>query len=623
MMKKIPPNLKKIIFHDKRKRGFLCSFVVILNTIASLFEGASFACVFLALSTLNGDKIGGVISWFPSFLTSALSTLSQNRLFTVFLLGAVFLQVFRSALSYCAQFLMTYWGAKVQAIIQEGIYDRIFRLSYRCVSNYKIGDLEDYTKAPTMFVTPFFDSINRLLVSLLISTVILILMFFLSVKLSFFVLGLIGAVAISQSFIIKRVAINSQRQTESIVEQAKQSVQSLYGLKAVYSFNRQKQILKSLSVTIKNTALSTVKLYIWNHLILPVNEIAGVLLVGATLIMGVFLLESGHLPLLATLVTFLTLTYRLAFRLHAMMAEFGGLARYYGSFLRCVEIWKDEDKEFRSQGGEKCPPFCGQITFDNASLTYLPKSDPALENISCVIPRGKTTAFVGASGAGKSSLIDLIVRLYEPTQGKVCIDGKELATYSLDSWLERLGVVCQDTIIFNESVEDNIRFGLMDTSQKEIEKAATIAGAHEFILSLPQGYQTVVGEKGFRLSGGERQRLALARALLRDPEILILDEATSNLDSLSESLIQQALNNLHGQKTIVIVAHRLSTVKEADKIIVLDKGQIIEQGTHQELLDMQGKYHHFWNLQSETAISSILDKKMQHAPKEASTESAR
>jgi ATP-binding cassette subfamily B protein/subfamily B ATP-binding cassette protein MsbA len=193
-----------------------------------------------------------------------------------------------------------------------------------------------------------------------------------------------------------------------------------------------------------------------------------------------------------------------------------------------------------------------------------------------------------------------LIQLYEPTEGQILIDGENLKNYEVGSWREKLGVVSQDTFIFNESIEENIRFGKLEASLDQIIEAAKLAHAHEFISQLSQGYQTMVGERGYRLSGGERQRLALARVFLRDPDILILDEATSSLDSYSEQLIQDALSAMfQKKKTVIMIAHRLSTILKADQILVLDKGRLVEQGDHHQLLKKEGAYFHFWKLQSE------------------------
>ena len=226
---------------------------------------------------------------------------------------------------------------------------------------------------------------------------------------------------------------------------------------------------------------------------------------------------------------------------------------------------------------------------------------PSLRQINLTIPRGKTVALVGASGSGKSSLADLLVGLYAPSQGRMLIDGVDLNTIDLISWQQKLGVVSQDTFLFNASLRDNIAFGSPQASDRQIEVAAEQAQAARFIRDLPDGFATLVGERGYRLSGGQRQRISLARALLRKPDLLILDEATSALDSHSEQLVQQALKRGPDQCTLVI-AHRLSTIKEADQIVVLDHGQIVEKGTHGELLKLQRFYAALWQQQSDQSL---------------------
>jgi len=203
---------------------------------------------------------------------------------------------------------------------------------------------------------------------------------------------------------------------------------------------------------------------------------------------------------------------------------------------------------------------------------------------------------------------DLLIRLYDPSDGHIAIDGIDLKELTIGSWRNALGVVSQDTFIFNETIADNIRFGNLEATIDQVMHAAKMAGAHEFITHLPQGYETIVGERGYRLSGGQRQRIALARALVRDPGILILDEATSNLDSQSERLIQEALEKFRGNKTVIIVAHRLSTVVDADTIVVMDQGTVVEKGTHEELLIQEGTYAAFWAMQArkkENAMSYV------------------
>jgi len=231
------------------------------------------------------------------------------------------------------------------------------------------------------------------------------------------------------------------------------------------------------------------------------------------------------------------------------------------------------------------------------TLQYSPELQPALRNLNLDIPRGSTVALVGSSGAGKSSIADILVGLYDATEGQILIDGRPLPDFDLISWQQHLGVVSQDTFLFNATIAENISHGTPDSTRAQIIEAAEKAQAAGFISDLPDGYDTLIGERGYILSGGQRQRLSLARAILRDPELLILDEATSALDTQSERLVQQAIDQFERQHTVLVIAHRLSTIVKADLICVLEKGQIVEQGNHQELLEKQGIYASLWRQQ--------------------------
>ena len=220
-----------------------------------------------------------------------------------------------------------------------------------------------------------------------------------------------------------------------------------------------------------------------------------------------------------------------------------------------------------------------------------------LKGVNLDVPRGSMLAVVGPSGNGKTTLLDLIPRFYDPKKGRVMIDGVDIKEVKLKSLRRQIGIVTQETILFNDSIRANIAYGKPDTGDEEIKKAALQANAHDFIMRMPRGYDTVIGDRGMRISGGERQRIAIARALLKNPPILILDEATSQLDSESERIVQEALDRLIQGRTVFVIAHRLSTVRNADKIVVLDKGVIVEQGTHAQLLEKDGLYRRLYETQ--------------------------
>jgi subfamily B ATP-binding cassette protein MsbA len=243
----------------------------------------------------------------------------------------------------------------------------------------------------------------------------------------------------------------------------------------------------------------------------------------------------------------------------------------------------------RTEGHQELQSFNRSIAFEDVTFAHNGRS-PLFENLNLSFEKGEVTAIVGTSGAGKTTLINLILGLFEPTGGKVTVDGVSLQEFKQASWLNKIGFVSQEPFTYHSTVSDNIMLGRQGHSQDSIVQAAKTANAHEFISELPSGYDTIVGERGMRLSGGQQQRLAIARALLGSPEILIFDEATSNLDNISEQLVQQAIQELSVDRTVIIIAHRLSTIRHADKIIVLENGKLVETGKHEELLKTDGHY---------------------------------
>jgi len=247
----------------------------------------------------------------------------------------------------------------------------------------------------------------------------------------------------------------------------------------------------------------------------------------------------------------------------------------------------------------------GAITFENVSFAY-DAERPILKNVSFEVPAGKMVAIVGPSGAGKSTISRILFRFYELSGGRVSIDGQNISDVTQTSLRAAIGMVPQDTVLFNDTIEYNIRYGKPDASQAEVREAARLAQIDDFIMTLPQGYVSLVGERGLKLSGGEKQRVAIARALLKNPRILIFDEATSALDSRAEKAIQKELERIAEGRTTLVIAHRLSTVMDANQILVLQQGRIVERGTHDQLLDAKGEYARMWALQQQQAEAAAV-----------------
>lgn len=299
----------------------------------------------------------------------------------------------------------------------------------------------------------------------------------------------------------------------------------------------------------------------------------------------------------AMLITFLLYVMRLLQPLKQLSQVQPAAQQSLASAERVFEVFDAPMETAKDRGTITSPVFEREIRFDDVTFAYDAETDPALQNISFTAKKGEIIALVGSSGAGKSTLVDLIPRFIEPTKGSITVDGVNLRTIRLDALRSLTGIVSQDTVLFNDTVRANVAFGRRDATQEQLDAAAAAANALEFIRELPDGWDTNLGERGARLSGGQRQRLAIARALLSDPPILILDEATSALDAVSERLVQEAIDRLFLNRTVFVIAHRLATIQHANKILVLDRGQLVEEGTHAQLLALSGTYARLHALQ--------------------------
>jgi subfamily B ATP-binding cassette protein MsbA len=288
------------------------------------------------------------------------------------------------------------------------------------------------------------------------------------------------------------------------------------------------------------------------------------------------------------------------FSLFAIMSPtvqlFNNLSRFQRGIVSAQRLFRILDEEPTVQtGNEKIDTFERAIEVENVSFAY--NHEHVVKNASFLIEKGKNIAFVGASGSGKSTMLDLLIRFYDPTEGDIKIDGKSIKTLDIVSYRSLFGIVAQENILFNDTVANNIRYGSPDASMEQIIKASKIANAYDFIINLPDGFETVIGDRGVMLSGGERQRVAIARALIRNPHILIFDEATSALDAENEKIVQQAMTESLKNRTAIIVAHRLATIIDCDEILVFDRGEIVERGNHGELLRNNGVYKKLYDLQ--------------------------
>jgi subfamily B ATP-binding cassette protein MsbA len=328
----------------------------------------------------------------------------------------------------------------------------------------------------------------------------------------------------------------------------------------------------------------------------PVTEIIGTTIAVVLLWIGARQVIVDKTLAGASLITFLAVVMRLLQPLKQVSQIPTSAQGALAAAERVFEVLDTPTEAATDKGTHVATSFERDVVFENVGFSY--GDEPVLRDVSFTARRGEIVAFVGASGAGKSTLVDLIPRFYEPTSGRILLDGRDTRDITLPSLRSLTGIVSQDTVLFNDTVRANIAYGAAARyTAAQVEAAARAANAHNFIAELPQGYDTVLGERGTRLSGGQRQRIAIARALLTDPPILILDEATSALDTESERLVQEAIDRLLAGRTVFVIAHRLSTIVHATQILVLDRGMVVERGTHEQLLAQGGAYRRLYEMQ--------------------------
>ncbi|BCS81025.1 ABC transporter ATP-binding protein [Anaerocellum diazotrophicum] len=439
------------------------------------------------------------------------------------------------------------------------------------------------------------NSILNVLVDTLSLWAIIVIMLSIDIKLSIVALGVLPLL-ISIIMILK----NSIRTRWQDVRKKSSTLnayihESIQGMKITQAFTREEknsEIFKNLNTTFKNTWMKAIRA---NNLFWPTVEFTGTLSSVLIFLFGIWMMRKGYT----------TLGIIIAFSNYIGMfwQPINNISNFYNQLLvamasteRIFEILDIQPDVQDAKDAYDLPPIRGEITFENVSFSY-DEEKPVLKDVSFTIKAGETIALVGETGAGKTTIINLIARFYDPQKGRVLIDGHNIKNVTLTSLRKQMGIMLQDTFIFSGTIADNIRYAKPDATMDEVIRAAKIVNAHEFIMKMENGYDTEVNERGSRLSIGQRQLIAFARALLADPKILILDEATSAVDTQTEILIQQAIEKLTSGRTSIIIAHRLSTIRNANRIFVIHDGQIVEEGSHTHLLERKGYYYNLYNSQ--------------------------
>lgn len=502
-----------------------------------------------------------------------------------FVCGAILLCVFlANVFRYISIRIIENFKAHTVAQLRQAVFDNAIRLSLSFFSNERKGDL---IARVTTDVQEIENSLGRAFSALFKELFTLIFyfvtLFAMSVKLTFFTLVVIplsGVIIGSLAKKLKESASEVQQRLSNIIGVLDET---FGGIRVVKGFNAEKVIRKRFENENQSYRHALLKMVFRQELAPPMSEFMGVSVVAGILLYGGSMVLSNNFELSpSTFVTYIIIFSQVLRPAKEISNAISGIQRGVASGERIMKLIDTPIEVNDKTGASEIHGFENVIEVKNVSFEY-EKGIPVLQDISFKIKKGKTIALVGSSGGGKSTIADLIPRFYDPTKGKIEIDGVDLREVTTKSLRDLMGIVTQESILFNDSIYNNIAFGT-EATEEQVIAATKIANAHQFIIEQTEGYQTIIGDRGTKLSGGQRQRLSIARAILKNPPILILDEATSALDTESEKLVQEALTNLMKNRTTLVIAHRLSTIQHADEILVLSGGTIIERGTHDDLL---------------------------------------
>ena len=604
-------NFKKIIPFAKKFKSHIF-WNVFFNIFYALFSTLSFVALFPLMEVLfkmnekvvelpKYNGIWEITTYGKEYLQYYITKLTIENgiqyalLLTVALVISTFL--FKNAFNYFASQHLTKIKNGVLHDLREKMYDKIISLPISYYSEKRKGDVMARMLGDVNEVQNSFFIILELIVKEPLTIVFAIVaMMRISLELTLFVFIFIPI----SGFIITKIGKSLKSKSQNVQKENGYLIsiveESLGGLKVVKSYNSEGYFKSIFNDSIDRLLRLNNSIGKKNNLASPMSEFMGIVTIAVLLWYG------GNLVLIdktlngALFIVYLGLAYNILTPAKAISKASYAVKNGLAAAERVFEILEVENTIVNKPNAVKKESFTEKISIENINFKY--EAENVLKNFTLDVPKGKTVALVGQSGSGKSTIANLLTRFYDVQEGSVKIDGIDIKDMTLESLRDLMGLVTQDSILFNDSIKNNIRLGKQDATDDEIIDALKVANAYEFVTALPNGINTNIGDAGGKLSGGQKQRLSIARAVLKNPPIMILDEATSALDTESEKFVQVALENMMQNRTSIVIAHRLSTIQKADKIVVMHKGEIVEQGTHDELLTLNGTYSKLVMMQS-------------------------
>lgn len=569
--------------------------VVVFGVITALSEGLGLSLFIPLFQNLTQDSAMPGETVLGRMWDVLFAHLPTDHIRWVAPLVILFLLGCKNGLLFLNTLIFSRFNWRISHRLRTQIYRQLLHVDAQFLMERDVGMLVSILDKEAWQTTQALTTLATAIASACTLVVFSGLLLLTSWRLTLVSLALMALISVGIQRLIRHVKRLGQQATQANMGFVGRGIEGLSGLQTIQLFGRQEfehQQFERASSQVCTTFMGLDRLM---GAVVPLSEFAF-----ATLLTGLLIFVSRGDTNVSVFLTFLFMLYRLLPQVKNLDAARANLIALTASVNVVTELMTATRQRQVRNGDRPFATLERSIEFRQVSFQYQPDAAPALDRLSLTIRSGQTTAIVGPSGAGKSTIIGSILRQFDPTRGTVTVDGQPLPTYDLETWRSRIALVSQNIYLFNTSIRDNIAYGRPDASETAIQTAAEMANIHEVILAMPQGYDTVIGERGLRLSGGQRQRLALARALIRDPQILILDEATNALDSLSENLIQETLKAVGRDCTVIVVAHRLSTIEQADTILVIDSGQLAEQGNISELLERDGLFARMYRLQSMT-----------------------